>query len=166
MDGYGGNPSTSIIQNYWKCRTATASVDYVLMHAGTNDLRNDRLPPNELGERTALRTVALVEGILQYSTSKIIVAQLIPQTGTSAKFNVNVIEYNTSLANMIAQKLANPATAWYWRPRVKMVDMYQAFYKWTGNQPQAALQDGLHPSLWGAQIMSYEWRAAMYTFPN
>jgi hypothetical protein len=166
MDGYGGNPSTSIIQNYWKCRTVTASVDYVLMHAGTNDLRNTRQPPNVLGERVALRTVQLMEGILQYSTSKIIVAQLIPQTGGSAQYNPNVIEYNNALVQMVAQKQADPATAWYWRSRVKMVDMYQAFFKWTGNQPQAALQDGLHPSLWGAQIMSYEWRAAIYTFPN
>ncbi|MCA1244604.1 GDSL-type esterase/lipase family protein [Stappia stellulata] len=166
MDGYGGNPSTSIIQNYWKCRTVTASVDYVLMHAGTNDLRNTREPANVLGERVAMRTVQLMEGILQYSTSKIIVAQLIPQTGGSAQYNPNVIEYNKSLAQMVAQKQADPSTAWYWRSRVKMVDMYQAFFKWTGNQPQAALQDGLHPSLWGAQIMSYEWRAAIYTFPN
>lgn len=162
-----GQPGTSITENFWKCRSITPKLDFVLLHGGSNDLRQPDVPAQTQGNAAAQAALELIQGILlntDFST-KILVAKIIPMTGDFAGFNENVIAYNNKLESEIRfrQDYTNTAnTAWYWQPRVKIVDMYAAFHNRTGNLPQNALLDGLHPNETGNQIMAYEWMAAIY----
>jgi lysophospholipase L1-like esterase len=115
--------------------------DVILIHLGTNDLRNGE------SVSTTVNEIGQIIDIVRTSSPEVIVfvAQIIPMSNSTSP---TVMELNNAIPALVASKdsISSP---------VRIVDHF------TGFDPTVDTLDGIHPNIAGEEKMSQRWFDAM-----
>jgi lysophospholipase L1-like esterase len=137
-----GTPSVSPLAS-WLAASPTPEI--VLLHIGTNDLR-DRIPL-----ATRLENLKQIVGLLRQKNPKVrvMIAQIIPTGSSANNTNGGLLDYNRALPSLAAglTTAASPVT---------VVDLHTGYDGVADNQP-----DGIHPKTSGEKKMAGAWYRAL-----
>ncbi len=143
----GSDPGASLTDNV-AAYLAANPADYILLHAGVNDINNDAID----GAATATRMATLLSTI--YTASKgtrVLVAKIMPTRtgGVFAGSQPTISVFNSLLPSVVAARIAAGQ-------RVSLVDCH--------NDYDAAnwFADDVHPDNNGAKFLAGRWRDTLF----